>query len=62
LITLAGDKQSSLFCRRVSDEGKKVLIKLTPGVNVINFFPFITDAEAKEGRAFVPGKSLSSLV
>ncbi len=32
---------------RVSDEGKKFFITLTPGVNVIKLFSFVTDDEAQ---------------
>jgi hypothetical protein len=42
------DKQSSLFCCIVSDEeGTKSVKILSPGVNVIKLFPFITVDEAK---------------
>ncbi len=35
------------YCSSFSDEGKKVFITLTPGVNVIKHFSFVTIVEAK---------------
>ncbi len=39
-------KHSSLFGLVISNEGKKSFITLTPGVNFIKLFSFITDDEA----------------
>jgi hypothetical protein len=49
LEKLARDKRSSSsFGHVISDEAKnkKVLIKITPGVNVIKLFSFVADDEA----------------
>jgi hypothetical protein len=39
-------KHSSLFDRSASDEEKNNLTTLTPGVNVLKLFSFVTDDEA----------------
>ena len=43
---IARYKHSSLFGLVISDEEKKSLIRLTPVVNVIQLFTFVTDDEA----------------
>jgi hypothetical protein len=47
-------KCSSLLGLVISDEEKRIM-QLTPGVNVIKLFSFITDDKAKYARVFVTG-------
>jgi len=46
-ILIAAGKNSRSFCFSVGDEEKKCFINLTPGVNVIKLFSFVTDDEAQ---------------
>ncbi len=48
-------KHSSLFCRSITDE-ENCTIALTPGINVIKLFFFITDGGAKLSQVLVPEK------
>jgi hypothetical protein len=41
------DERSSLFRHNVGNEVKKVVMTLTPGVNVIKLFSFVTDNKAQ---------------
>jgi hypothetical protein len=52
------DKHSSLLFLPV--EREKKFYNMTPGVNVIKLFPFITDSKAKQARGFVFGNPFQS--
>ncbi len=44
---LAGDKHPSLLVPFFNYEDKRSVVKMTPGVNVIKLFSFVTDEEAQ---------------